>query len=181
MWKAWCTCEVAVAVEVAIVWMLVFFFHVLVAVALLPILTRDDSKRRFQAQHIVAMLEQCCNHSKQCRSSVVVMLCCTKNRRCESSWQGGTKQTPQGWVGVTNPRHVVCVCLGETLASSPSGSQWSFANVRKDIEIPLVWLTTKKLWKVEPRPHRWELSALTTATPVLHKGELVKSLRNQCE
>ena len=61
-----------------------FFFYVLVAVALLPILTRDDSKRRFQAQHIVAMLKQCCNHSKQCRNSVV-MLCCTKNRHWQSS------------------------------------------------------------------------------------------------
>ena len=26
---------------------------------------RDDSKRRFLAQHSIAMLEQCCNHSKQ--------------------------------------------------------------------------------------------------------------------
>ena len=27
--------------------------------------TRDDSRRRFFAQHSVALLEQCCNHSKQ--------------------------------------------------------------------------------------------------------------------
>ena len=28
--------------------------------------TRDDSQRRFLAQLSVAILEQCCNHSKQC-------------------------------------------------------------------------------------------------------------------
>ena len=39
--------------------------------------TRDDSQRRFLAQHSVVMLEQCCNH--------VARLCCEKNRRCESS------------------------------------------------------------------------------------------------
>ena len=37
--------------------------------------TRDDSQRRFLAQYSVAMLEQCCKHSKQCRNSVA-MLCC---------------------------------------------------------------------------------------------------------
>ena len=46
--------------------------------------TRDDSQRRFLAQHSVAMLEQCCNHSKQCRNNVAT-LCCAKNRRCKSS------------------------------------------------------------------------------------------------
>ena len=46
--------------------------------------TRDDSQRRFLAQHSVAMLEQCCNYSKQCRNTVAT-LCCAKNRRCESS------------------------------------------------------------------------------------------------
>ena len=45
---------------------------------------RDDSHRRFLAQHIVAMLEQCWNYSKQCCNNVVT-LCCAKNRRCESS------------------------------------------------------------------------------------------------
>ena len=45
--------------------------------------TRDNSQRRFLAQHSVAMLEQCCNHSKQCRNNVAT-LCCAKNRRCES-------------------------------------------------------------------------------------------------
>ena len=46
--------------------------------------TRDDSQRRFSEQYCVAMMEQCCNHSKQCRSNVV-MLCCAKNRCSESS------------------------------------------------------------------------------------------------
>ena len=46
--------------------------------------TRDDSQGRFLAQHIVAMLEQCCNCSKQCRNNVS-KLCYAKNRRCESS------------------------------------------------------------------------------------------------
>ena len=45
---------------------------------------RDNSQRRFLAQHSVAMLEQCCNHSKQCHNNVTT-LCCAKNRRCESS------------------------------------------------------------------------------------------------
>ena len=46
--------------------------------------TRGDSQGRFLAQRSVGMLEQCCNHSKQCRSNVAT-LHCAKNRRCESS------------------------------------------------------------------------------------------------
>ena len=46
--------------------------------------TRDDLQRQFLAQHSVAMLDQCCNYSKQCRNNVA-RLCCAKNRRCESS------------------------------------------------------------------------------------------------
>ena len=46
--------------------------------------TRDESQRKFWAQHIFAMLEQCCNYSEQCRNNVAT-LCCAKNRRCESS------------------------------------------------------------------------------------------------
>ena len=46
--------------------------------------TPDDSTERFLAQHIVAMLEQCCKHSKQCRNNIA-KLCCAKNGRCESS------------------------------------------------------------------------------------------------
>ena len=46
--------------------------------------TRNDSQRRFLAQHIVAMLEKCCNYSKQCCNNVATP-CCAKNRRCESS------------------------------------------------------------------------------------------------
>ena len=38
----------------------------------------------FFAQHSVAMLEQCCKYSKQCRNNVE-MMCCVKNRRCKSS------------------------------------------------------------------------------------------------
>ena len=45
---------------------------------------KDDSQRRFLAQHSLAMLEQCCNSSKQCRNNVATLYC-TKNRRCESS------------------------------------------------------------------------------------------------
>ena len=37
--------------------------------------TRDDSKRRILAQHSIAMLEQCCNHSKQCRNNVATLFC----------------------------------------------------------------------------------------------------------
>ena len=46
--------------------------------------TWNDSRELFWAQHSVAMLEQCCNHSKLCRNNVV-MLCCAKNRRWEPS------------------------------------------------------------------------------------------------
>ena len=46
--------------------------------------TPDDSQQRFLAQHNAAMLEQCCNHSKQCRNNIAT-LCCARNRRCESS------------------------------------------------------------------------------------------------
>ena len=40
-----------------------------------PILkvTREDSRRRFLAQHSVAMLEQCCNNSKQWRNNVATL------------------------------------------------------------------------------------------------------------
>ena len=33
------------------------------------------------------------------------------------------------------------------LASLPKGGEWSFSNVKKDIEIPFVWLTKKKTVK----------------------------------
>ena len=46
--------------------------------------TRDDSQRRYLAQHSVAMVEQCWKHSKQCRNNVVTLRC-AKKRRCESS------------------------------------------------------------------------------------------------
>ena len=46
--------------------------------------TGNDSQRRFLAQKNVAILEQHCNHSKQCRNNDAT-LCCAKNHRCESS------------------------------------------------------------------------------------------------
>ena len=46
--------------------------------------TCDNSQRRFLAQQSVAMLQQCCNHSKQCHNNVA-SLCSAKNRCCESS------------------------------------------------------------------------------------------------
>ena len=58
--------------------------RVLVSRELKGDITRDDSQRLFLAQHSVAMLEQCCNHSKQWHSNVAT-LCCAKNCRCESS------------------------------------------------------------------------------------------------
>ena len=41
--------------------------------------TQDDWQRLFLVQYSVAMLEQCCNHSKQCRNNVA-MLCSAKKR-----------------------------------------------------------------------------------------------------
>ena len=65
-----------------------FFVHFLAVTARLRRKgddTREDSQQRFLArQHSVAMLEQCCNHLKQCRNNVAT-LCCAKNRCCESS------------------------------------------------------------------------------------------------
>ena len=46
--------------------------------------TRDDSQRRLLAQLYIAMLEPCCNYSKQRRNNAVI-LCCAKNRCCEST------------------------------------------------------------------------------------------------
>ena len=46
--------------------------------------TGNDSQRQFLAQKNVAILEQHCNHSKQCRNNDAT-LCCAKNHRCESS------------------------------------------------------------------------------------------------
>ena len=55
--KAWCTCKVVVLL--------------ISPVAFKGDVTRDDSQRRFLAKHSVAMLEQCCNHSKQCCNPVL--------------------------------------------------------------------------------------------------------------
>ena len=46
--------------------------------------TRDDSQRRFLAQHSVAtLLRHCFEWLQHCSS--IATLCCSKNRRCESS------------------------------------------------------------------------------------------------
>ena len=46
--------------------------------------TRNDSKRRFLAQHsITTLLRHCFEWLQQC--SKIATLCCAKNRRCESS------------------------------------------------------------------------------------------------
>ena len=46
--------------------------------------TRDDSQRRFLAQHSVAtLLRHCFEWLQHC--SNIATLCCAKNRRCESS------------------------------------------------------------------------------------------------
>ena len=52
--------------------------------------TRDDSQRRLLAQHSVAMLEQCCNQSKQCRNNVTTLFC-AKLRiiSCNITWKEG--------------------------------------------------------------------------------------------
>ena len=62
----------------------------------LPILkvTRDDSQRRFLVQHGIAMLEQCCDNSKQCRNNVATrvkteedfILCQIKQERSLPVW-----------------------------------------------------------------------------------------------
>ena len=44
---------------------------------------QEDLQQQILAQHYIAMLEQCCNCSKQRRNNVVNM-CCAKNSRCES-------------------------------------------------------------------------------------------------
>ena len=43
-------------------------------------------------QHSVAMLEQCCNYSKQCRNNVATLCHAKNSRRCESSRYGKCKQ-----------------------------------------------------------------------------------------
>ena len=59
------------------------YFHVSLNLEAVPKgdVTRNDSQPRFLAQHSVAILDQCCNHSKQCGNNDA-MLCCAKNRRC---------------------------------------------------------------------------------------------------
>ena len=42
--------------------------------------TRDDSQRQFLAQHSVAMLEQCCNYSKNAGERCVALKIVVANR-----------------------------------------------------------------------------------------------------
>ena len=42
--------------------------------------TRDDSQRQFLAQHSVAMLEQCCNYSKNVGERCVALKIVVANR-----------------------------------------------------------------------------------------------------
>ena len=53
-------------------------------IAFLPFSWTSMSGDLQRRQHSVATLQQCCNHSKQCRNNVAT-LWCSKNRRCESS------------------------------------------------------------------------------------------------
>ena len=82
--------------NVVVVCLFVFFF--------LPLLPhhkddvkRDDSQRRFLGQHIVAMLKQCCNHSKQYQNNVVTMYCAKNRPFCELSRETSAQ------VSVTTP------------------------------------------------------------------------------
>ena len=54
--------------------------------------TRDDSQRRFLAKNNVAtLLRHCFEWSQHC--SNIAALCCSKNRRCESSRVDGTRSS----------------------------------------------------------------------------------------
>ena len=66
--------------------------------AFLGDVTRDDSQRRFSAQHSLAMLEQCCKHSKQCRNNAVVLFC-TEKKKIKSipCLRQKSRKTYPGW------------------------------------------------------------------------------------
>ena len=60
----------------------------------------DDSQQRFLAQHSVAMLEQCCNHSKQCcnavllyKSSSRIISCNITFKAITTVWKYSLRQT----------------------------------------------------------------------------------------
>ena len=48
---------------------------------LLGTIRNDDFQRNtaLQQELLLAMMEQCCNHSKQCRNNAVVLFCTEKN------------------------------------------------------------------------------------------------------
>ena len=70
--------------------------------------TRDDSQRRFLAQHSVATLLRHCFEWLQLCSSIAA-LCCAKNRRCESSLAAKPWLTTL-WEKKWNQKHF-CVVL----------------------------------------------------------------------
>ena len=57
------------------------YFHVSLNLVPKGDVTRNDSQPRFVAEHSVTILEQCCNHSKQCDSNDAKM-CCAKIVSC---------------------------------------------------------------------------------------------------
>ena len=61
-------------------------------------LARDDSQRPFSAQHSLAMLEQCCKHSKQCRNNAVVLFCTEKKKiKSKPCLRQKSRKTYPGW------------------------------------------------------------------------------------
>ena len=46
--------------------------------------TRNDTQRRFLAQHSIGMLEQCCNDSNQYYNNVATLCCAKKSSRVTS-------------------------------------------------------------------------------------------------
>ena len=71
--------------------------------------TRDDSQRRFLAQHSVAMLEQCCNLSKQCCNTVLRLKSSLRIVSCNV--------TLTQWIG--HLRIVSSLCLKARLRAKP--------------------------------------------------------------
>ena len=101
---------------------------------------RDDSQRRFLAQHSVAILAHCCNHSKQCRNNVV-MLCCAKNRRFESFRVTSPLKRQTSFNFLVLWRKRLCSCSLCFAAHFHLGSCWhfSFSHHRYIIVIFFFW------------------------------------------
>ena len=123
--------------------------------------TRDDLQRPFLAQHSIAMLEQCCNYSKQCRNNVTT-LCCDKNRRCESS-------------RVTSPSAAKATITASNFVRAAHFSVHFFAIVLHDYNMKLPetsWLHVKKYVFLFPFFHCrsfsrwWPLAFLNFSLPL---------------